>query len=419
MPSHDSGPLPTPLPAPSVRRRSGQWFGRLLAIADDPSDDDELRLRKRVGVAAGVMTIFAPLSLPIQTLGHPASYPLAGGLAALSLANLFVLTRTRRFDRYVVALIGAGTVWVPLAHAVGGGITGTSPGMVWAFLVPAYAILALGPRRAIPWFMAFLASMAVMALTDTWARATFGEGPYLFRVIGWTMNVLLPLTIVFVLLRYTDLRRRAAEARADELLTNAIPASIASRLKHGEQRIAEHYPETTVLFADVAGFTPWANRTDPDRVIGLLEDLFTRFDGVAADCGIEKLKTMGDAYMAVAGAPLPSERHPEVAVGAARRMLAAAGEWRAAHGERLELRIGLASGPAVGGVIGRQRILFDLWGDTVNTAARMQTTGVPGRIQASESTMLRTSSLFDYEERLVDVKGLGPLRAYLLDDDSG
>ena len=88
-------------------------------------------------------------------------------------------------------------------------------------------------------------------------------------------------TIVFVLLRFTDLRRRAAEARADELLVNAIPASIATRLKHGEERIAEHYPETTVLFADVAGFTAWANRTDPVRVVGLLEDLFTRFDGVA------------------------------------------------------------------------------------------------------------------------------------------
>jgi adenylate cyclase len=392
---------------------------RLLSIADEPSDDDDLRLRKRVGVLAGVATIFAPLSLPIQTQGQPVSYLLTAGLATFSVGNLMVLAATHRFDRYVIGLIAAGTVFVPLAHVVGGGITGTSPGLVWAFLVPAYAILALGPRRAVPWFAAFLISVLVMVVLDPWARDTFGEGPYPLRVLGWTTNVVLPLTIVFVLLRFTDLRRRAAEARADELLVNAIPASIATRLKHGEERIAEQYPDTTVLFADVAGFTAWANRTDPARVVALLEDLFTRFDGVAVESGIEKIKTMGDAYMAVAGAPLKVEDHAAMAIRAARGMLGAAASWREVHHEELELRIGVASGPVVGGVIGRQRILFDLWGDTVNTAARMQTSGIPGRIQVAASTMQLTSSLFDFEERVVDVKGLGRLTVYLLEDAPG
>jgi guanylate cyclase len=393
-------------------RRVGQ---RVVAFVDDPADDDDLRLRKRVGVAAGVLTIFAPLSLPIQAQGHPVSFVLAGALSLFSMANLGILALTRRFDRYVIALIAAGTVWVPLAHVVGGGITGTTPGLVWAFLVPAYAILALGPRRAVPWFVIFLASVLGMALVDPWARATFGEGPYPLRVLGWVMNVALPLTIVFVLLRYTDLRRRIAEARVDELLVNAIPASIATRLKHGEDRIADSYPETTVLFADVAGFTPWTMQTDPERVIGLLDDLFTRFDGIVAGHGIEKLKTMGDAYMAVAGAPLPREDHAMAAIAAARDMLVAVADWREAHGIGLQIRIGLASGPAVGGVIGRQRILFDLWGETVNTAARMQSSGVAGRIQVAESTKLRASPC-TFAERIVDVKGMGEVRAYLLDE---
>jgi guanylate cyclase len=394
----------------------GRIVQRLLAIADDTSDEDDLRLRKRVGVAAGVLTIFAPLSLPIQALGHPASYVLAVALSVFSIGNLVLLAASRRFERYVVALIAAGTVWVPLAHVVGGGITGTSPGLVWAFLVPAYGILALGPRRATPWFVAFLISVIAMAAVDPWARATFGEGPYGFRVLGWSMNVVLPLSIVFVLLRYTDVRRRAAEARADELLVNAIPASIAARLKHGEDRIAESYPETTVLFADVAGFTAWANRSDPDRLLGLLDDLFTRFDRVAAEVGIEKLKTIGDAYMAVAGAPIPRDDHAVAAIESARRMLAAATDWRRAHGLMLKLRVGLASGTAVGGVIGRHRILFDLWGDTVNMAQRMETTGIPGCIQVSEATMQRTSDLYQYEQRTVEVKGLGSLSAHLLID---
>ena len=394
----------------------GRIGQRVVALADDPSDDDDLRLRKRVGVAAGVLTIFAPISLPIQAQGHPLSIVLAAALSLFSAANLAVLAWTRHFDRYVVALIAAGTIWVPLAHVVGGGITGTTPGLVWAFLVPAYAILSLGPRRAAPWFVTFVASVLAMAVADPWARATFGEGSYPFRVIGWTMNVLLPLSIVFVLLRYTDLRRRIAEARVDELLVNAIPASIATRLKHGEDRIADRYPETTVLFADVAGFTAWTTRTDPERVIGLLDDLFTRFDEVAAAHGIEKLKTMGDAYMAVAGAPLPRDDHAMAAIDAARDMLEAVGAWREAHSVALEIRIGLASGSAVGGVIGRQRILFDLWGETVNTAARMQSSGIPGRIQVAESTMRRASPACAFVERVVDVKGMGQVRAYLLDE---
>jgi guanylate cyclase len=388
---------------------------RLLSLADSATDDDDLRLRKRVGVAAGLMTILAPVSLPLQAQGHPLSFVLAIALAAFSAGNLLVLATTKRFDRYVAALITVGTVWVPMAHVVGGGITGTSPGLVWAFLVPAYGILSLGPRRARPWFAAFVLSVIVMAVSDPWARATFGEGPYSQRVVGWTMNVLLPLSIVFVLLRYTDLRRRLAEARADELLLNAIPASIASRLKHGEDRIAESYPETTVLFADVEGFTAWTHQTDPERVIELLDDLFTRLDAVAAEAGIEKLKTIGDSYMAVAGAPLAREDHAMAVIVAARRMLLAVAAWREAHDVALQLRIGLASGPAVGGVIGRQRILFDLWGETVNTASRMESSGIAGRIQVAESTMRRASPEVVFAERVVDLKGLGMVTAYLLE----
>jgi guanylate cyclase len=388
---------------------------RLLSLADSATDDDDLRLRKRVGVAAGLMTILAPVSLPLQAQGHPLSFVLAIALAAFSAGNLLVLATTKRFDRYVAALITVGTVWVPMAHVVGGGITGTSPGLVWAFLVPAYGILSLGPRRARPWFAAFVLSVIVMAVSDPWARATFGEGPYSQRVVGWTMNVLVPLSIVFVLLRYTDLRRRIAEARADELLLNAIPASIASRLKHGEDRIAESYPETTVLFADVEGFTAWTHQTDPERVIELLDDLFTRLDAVAAEAGIEKLKTIGDSYMAVAGAPLAREDHAMAVIVAARRMLLAVAAWREAHDVALQLRIGLASGPAVGGVIGRQRILFDLWGETVNTASRMESSGIAGRIQVAESTMRRASPEVVFAERVVDLKGLGKVTAYLLE----
>jgi adenylate cyclase len=389
---------------------------RLLAIADEPGDDDDARLRKRVGVIAGVATVVAPLTLPVQAPGNALSVPFAIGLAAYALVNLLVLARTRSFDRYVVALIVGGVVFVPAATFLGGGVTGSSPGLVWGFLVPAYAIMALGPRRAAPWFVVYLAVVVVMVVLDPIARASSDPPGYALQLFGTVQNTVVPLAIVFVLLLYTDTRRRAAEARVDELLTNAIPASIAARLKHGERRIAERYPDTTVLFADIAGFTPWAQATPPDRVVELLDDLFTQFDALVADHGLEKIKTIGDAYMAVAGAPVRRADHATAAVGLAIALREAVADWRTEHALALQVRVGLASGPVVAGVIGAQRLSFDLWGETVNLAARMESSGVPGRIQVAASTAALLDEQWPLDPRDIDVKGLGLLRAYLVAD---
>ncbi|HKB28265.1 MAG TPA: adenylate/guanylate cyclase domain-containing protein, partial [Candidatus Limnocylindrales bacterium] len=191
------------------------------------------------------------------------------------------------------------------------------------------------------------------------------------------------------------------------------------RLKHGEDRIAESYPATTVVFADIVGFTPWAQRTGPDRLVTLLDDLFRRFDLRAAELGVEKIKTVGDAYMAAAGAPVPRGDHAEAALTFARAMLGEVASWREANDLALQVRVGLASGAVVGGVIGHRRIVFDLWGDTVNTAARMESSGVPGRIQLAESTRALLDGRYAVEARQVDVKGLGPMTTYLLGDDDG
>ena len=163
------------------------------------------------------------------------------------------------------------------------------------------------------------------------------------------------------------------------------------------------------------GFTPWAQRTDPNQVVSFLDDLFSRFDELAATCGVEKIKTIGDSYMAVAGAPEPREDHAQAAMELARGMLRALADAQSRLGLALELRIGLASGSVVGGVIGQKRILFDLWGDTVNVASRMESSGVPGRIQVAQSTreLLRGSCSFE-ERGPVEVKGLGRMTTYLI-----
>ncbi|HET9614442.1 MAG TPA: adenylate/guanylate cyclase domain-containing protein [Candidatus Limnocylindrales bacterium] len=353
--------------------------------------------------------------MPFQAGFSAISWMLAIGLSTYAAANLLVLARTRNYSRYVIALLLGGVVFVPAATFLAGGLTGSSSGLGWAFLVPAYAILALGPGRAVPWFVVYLGMVAGMVAVDPIARASAPAAPYLLQLTGQLDNGVIPLTIVFILLRYIDIRRLAAEARADELLTNAIPASIAWRLRHGEHRIAESYPDTSIVFADLVGSTSWAHDTSPAKVVDLLDELFTRFDGLADRFNLEKIKTIGDAYMAVSGAPDPQPNHGRAAVDMALGMVDVVAVVREVTGVAIEVRVGVASGPVVGGVIGRRRMLFDLWGDTVNLASRMESSGVAGRVQVAESTA-KLLSADDYvlEPREIEAKGLGRLTAYLV-----
>jgi len=393
----------------------GRLLHALIGFADEPTDDDDLRLRKRVGIIAGYINVVGPLQLPVLSQGLALGWVVAVTMPLVSATNLVVLARTRRFDRYVVVLILIVTVFPAFIEVALGGLAGASASIVFAFLGPVYAILALGPRRATAWFVFFLVVVVGVILIDPVFSSRIAPQPYGLRLIFYAANLGVPLTITFLFLRYTDLRRRVAEARSDELLTNAIPISIAARLKRGERRIAESYLETTVLFADLAGFTPWARQTDPARVVSFLDELFTRFDGLAAECGVEKIKTIGDSYMAVSGAPEARADHASAAMALARGMMTALDEARARLGLPLELRIGLASGPVVGGVIGQRRILFDLWGDTVNIASRMESSGVPSRIHVAPSTFELLRDTCSFEEREpVEVKGLGRMTTYLL-----
>lgn len=399
----------------TIRAMRARLLDRLFGLADESTDDDDLRLRKRVAVVAGYILIVAALQLPLLAQGHPLGWIVAATMPVVSAANLFLLARTHRFDRYVTVLVVMVLGFAAVIEVSLGGLGGSSAAIVFAFLGPVFALLALGPRRATAWFVAFLAVVIGVILVDPVVSSRIPPQPYPLRLIWYAANLFVPLGITFALLRYTDVRRRRAEARSEELLTNAIPAAIAVRLKRGEGRIAESYPDTTVLFADLAGFTPWARETDPGRVVGFLDGLFTRFDELAAESGVEKIKTIGDAYMAVAGAPEPRSDHAQATMRLARDMLTALAEAGERFDVPLELRIGLASGPVVGGVIGDRRILFDLWGDTVNTAARMQSSGIPGRIQVAASTRKLLGDGWLFEEREpVDVKGLGPMTTYLL-----
>jgi class 3 adenylate cyclase len=201
----------------------------------------------------------------------------------------------------------------------------------------------------------------------------------------------------------------AEHDRAEGLLENVLPRPIADRLKGGEARIADGFDEVTVLFADIVGFTPLAATIPATEVVTMLDEVFTRFDDLVDHYGAEKIKTIGDAYMAVVGVPTPRPDHVAVAAELALAMR------DSLVGQRLLVRIGIATGPAVAGVIGRRKFAYDLWGDTVNTASRMESHGTPGHIQVTDAVRLALADRFELEDRgMVDLKGRGPIRAWYL-----
>jgi class 3 adenylate cyclase len=208
--------------------------------------------------------------------------------------------------------------------------------------------------------------------------------------------------------------------RSDALLLNILPQAIIDRLKaRGEaanhRRLAEAFDEVTVLFADAVGFTEQAGKTPADDLVTALDDLFSRFDALADRYGLEKIKTVGDAYMAVAGAPEPHPDHAEAAADMALTIIEELEDARWPSGDPILVRVGIASGPAVAGVIGQRKFAYDLWGDTVNLASRLQSQGQPGRILASESVVAHLKARYEFGPRLmVELKGKGPTQARFL-----
>jgi class 3 adenylate cyclase len=208
-------------------------------------------------------------------------------------------------------------------------------------------------------------------------------------------------------------------AENESLLRNILPGAIAERLKHGEKSIADGFSEVTVLFADVVGFTAFSSQTPAAELVSLLNDLFSRFDAASQRHGIEKIKTIGDCYMAVCGLPTPRPDHARVMMTMALDMLRVLAEFNRDRGTSLQIRIGLNCGPVVAGVIGSIKFIYDLWGDTVNLASRMESTGVPGAIQVSENVYRELCAEYRFEGRgPIEVKGKGKLNTWILRGDA-
>jgi guanylate cyclase len=276
-------------------------------------------------------------------------------------------------------------------------------------------------RHAIGWWVAYFAVLFLSGLIAPFLRDTNNLPPPV-NTVFFVMNIAGVSTIVLLMLTYFINQKNEAyrllrleQEKAEGLLLNILPEEIAARLKIENRTIADQYEGASILFADLVGFTPLSAEMSPVDVVNLLNEIFSYFDGLVEKYGVEKIRTIGDNYMVAAGVPRPQSDHARVLACMALDMREYLDNRPAAAGKRIEFRIGINSGPVVGGVIGRKKFVFDIWGDAVNIASRMESQGLAGKIQITDHTHRLIQSSFICEPRgRVVIKGRGEMKTWFL-----
>ena len=330
-----------------------------------------------------------------------ATWPLRLGSATAFLV-LFTVTRRTKSVRalhvafpvaFVFATVGFGLIVAEIDNGYIAGVPGFIVGM---------ALISVAPIT----HFGTLSSLAVLTLAPIAVFAVSGAtGVEIANVALWIFS---GAGFAYISWRVTDAARRRvfrveralAEERdkVDELIRKMVPTVIANRLKDGETSISDRHDEVTVLFADIAGFTRFSESHGPEEVVGLLNALFSRFDSLVQEHRLEKIKTLGDGYMVAGGAPLPRPDHATAVTLLAVAMRTAVAEFRDEQGVDWQVRIGIHTGPVVAGVIGTDRYAYDMWGDTVNVASRLESTGDTGEIHLSADTAKHLDGAFSLED---------------------
>ena len=395
----------------------------ILKIGESIDDAQDIRLQKSLLVVGSIMFIAAGalwgiayilLKEPIAGM-IPLSYAI---VSFLSVAH-FSLTRQYHFFRasqLVLILVLPFLLMVAL-----GGFINSSAVIFWSFISPLGALLFAEYRQAPRWLLGYLALLMLSGFLQSYVRLA-NNLPQGVIIAFFVLNIGAVSSIAFVLLHYFVGQKelayrllRVEQDRSESLLLNVLPRDIAARLKSGERIIADHYPSVSILFADLAGFTPLTNVLSPNEMVELLNEIYSHFDSLIEKHGAEKVRTIGDNYMIAAGLPRPRADHAQVLARLALEMNAYIASLAPVGGRRLAYRIGINSGPVIAGVIGRKKFAYDVWGDAVNTASRMESQGIPGKIQVTQVTYELLKNDFVCEPKgTLDVKGKGQMETWFL-----
>ena len=390
---------------------------RAADLAASPGARDEDRLASGLfllvagsGVAAGALWAIA-----YALLGRPLSAAIPGGFAVVAASECWRLVQTRRLGRLREFMLVLLLLLPALLQASLGGYVKGSAVIVWSFFAPLSALVFFGPRAGWAWLGGFVGVIGISALFD----ATLARSVPPLRGVAQTALFAFNFTgvaaIVTLVLAYFRIQRDQAMERSERLLLNVLPPEIAERLKRQEYPIADRFEEVSVLFADMVGFTERSAAESPEVTVGVLNEFLTAFDNLAERHGLRPIRTTGDSYLVVGGLPVPRADHAEAVADMALDMLAEVNALNQRHRWAVSFRIGVNTGPAMAAVVGHYRFTYDVWSDAVNTASRMESSGVPGRIHVTEETYRRLRAGYTFEARgQIEVKGKGPMTTYFL-----
>ena len=411
------------------------FYDRLQNAGIEPDDSEELRLNKSLlMLATGMASVAIMVWVTLYSILGPqfsTTMPLAFQL--LLVGNMVFYIKSRNFDFFRVSQLGLFLFLPFVAQWSGGTIISTSGILLWALLAPVGAILCIGVRQSVGWFIAWVVLTALSGVVDFYladsAVALNTSVPVRTTIVFFVLNFISISTIIYMLLRLSIAEKRKIQEsleeahkqlkieqeRSEKLLLNILPGPVAERLKNSNQTIADGFADVTVMFADIVNFTQVAANMSPSQVFAMLNRIFSAFDELAEEYGLEKIKTIGDAYM-VAGGLNDDLANYSAAIGdmaiAMRDMLR---RDFSVNSSRLEIRIGIGTGPIVAGVLGKKKFIYDLWGDTVNIASRITSEGVPGMIQCDTTTYHRLATSFDFHEpQTIYLKGKGNMTVYRL-----
>ena len=402
----------------------GRSLSSFLDIGVEPTDSAELRLQKQMLVTTTALIGFAAAfwAAAYYLLDERLAALIPGSYAVLSAINLSALAVTKKYRAFRATQLILILALPFLLQLVLGGFVGASAVILWALTAPFGALVMQGRRVAVRYMIAYGALLVVSLLLNPSMTIENNLSP---QVVGFffLMNVLAVSIVVFIVMNYFVGQRdriqgelEQEQERSEELLLNILPGEVAADLKKDGRTEAKSYESASVLFADMVEFTALAERSSPGELVTILNEIFTEFDVIAGRYEIEKIRTIGDAFMAASGVPIERPDHADAIARAALDMRGFVDGY-----DGVEFRIGISSGPLVAGVVGTSKFQFDVWGDTVNMASRMESSGEPGRIQISATTHRLLDSEFECQARgKVEVKGKGSMDTwYLMGENHG
>jgi adenylate cyclase len=405
----------------SETRRSP--FATLLKIGRSLDDAQDIRLQKSLLVYGSIMFIAAGALWGVIYIlfQEPMSGMIPLFYAIVSFLSIvhFAFTHQYRFFRasqLVLILLLPFLLMVSL-----GGFIESSAVILWSFICPLGALLFAEYEQSPRWLIFYLALLVLSGFLQSYVGSA-NRLPQNLVIIFFVLNIGAVSTISFVLLHYFVGQKERAyhllrleQDRSENLLLNVLPREIAARLKSGERIIADHHPSVSIMFADLVGFTPLTNQLSPTAMVELLNEIYSHFDSLIEKHGLEKIRTIGDNYMIASGLPRPRTDHAQAIARLALEMNAYITSLAPVENRRLSFRLGINSGPVIAGVIGHKKFAYDVWGDTANIASRMESQGVPGKIQITQATYELIKADFICEPHgSIDVKGKGPMQTWFL-----